>query len=154
MKIPAAQHIVILWENEWVIGHGIEFTLENVLTIFQSIAHCPKNLRGTAQRIGVLHPDTVLMTGINLAIADHFPQTGRADLLSALFASPVNTRIQRDMASHQSLNTHRARDLCRSHKSLSIGKCQDGHCLHQVCSVDECQSFFSMQLQWSQADLL
>ena len=144
MKIPSTQHISILWENEWIIRHGIEFTLENVLTIFQGIAYCSKDLGCAAQRIRVLYPGTVLMTGINLAIVNQFSQAGSTDLLTALFASLVNARIQGNMASHQSLDTHRAGNLCRPHKSLSVRARQDCNCLHQVCSVNERQALFSM----------
>src|SRR5437879_804170 len=113
MKVSAAQYIAVFWKNEWVIGHGIQLAFKYVLTIRQSIAYGPKNLGSAAQCIRVLHPGAVLMTGINLAVADHFSQVGCTDLLTILSTSPVNTRIQRNVTAHQSLDAHRTGNLCR-----------------------------------------
>src|SRR6266571_4085790 len=68
VEIAATQHITLLWEDKRIIGYGSQLTLEYSGTIFQSVTHSSKNLRGTAQGVGVLHTRTISMAVINLAV--------------------------------------------------------------------------------------
>src|SRR5437588_6072778 len=139
MKIAAAQHIAIFGKNQGIIGYGIKLTFKYVLAVCYSVANRSEHLGSAAQGIGILYPCAILMTTVDLTISYQMAQMDRADLLTPLPTTLVNACIQRNMATHQSLNTHRTSYLGCVYKRLCVGQGQDCHSLQQMGTIDQCQ---------------
>src|SRR5258706_6346390 len=68
VKIASAQHITVLWKNEWVVGHCIQLAFENVGAVLYSIAEGFEDLRRASHRIGILHALAIFVAGVDLAL--------------------------------------------------------------------------------------
>ena len=112
--------------------------------VLDGVADATGDLRGAAQRVGVLHPGAGLgsrwLTRGSALSGHELAQVRGRQRLARLRAQRVQVGGEDVVGAEQALDAHRRRDVGDLEQQAQVGDGQDEHAEHAVGAVDEGQA--------------